>query len=87
MIWGLLIGALQATLSLADAEAPQSVYILGGVVAPTAWSSTGKRQRSEPLNEPEPTRTYAELVGGLTNRECMLLLKHAPTLEFAYRFV
>jgi hypothetical protein len=72
--------------SLAYSEAAQPVYVLGGVVAPTASSAAGKRQRSEPLTEPEPARTYAELVRGLTNRECMLLLKHAPTLKLADRF-
>jgi hypothetical protein len=54
MIRGLLIAALQATLSLADAEAPQPVYILGGIVAPTALGAARKWQRSEPLTEPEP---------------------------------
>jgi hypothetical protein len=83
----LLIAALQTTLSLADTETPQSIYILGGVVAPSALSTAGERQRSEPLAEPEPARAYAELVGSLANRECILLLKHAPTLRLADKFV
>jgi hypothetical protein len=83
----LLIAALQTPLSLADTETPQSIYILGGVVAPSALSTAGERQRSEPLAEPEPARAYAELVGSLANRECILLLKHAPTLRLADKFV
>jgi len=83
----LLIATLQTTLSLADTETPQSIYILGGVVAPSALSTAGERQRSEPLAEPEPARAYAELVGSLANRECILLLKHAPTLRLADKFV
>jgi hypothetical protein len=83
----LLIAALQTPLSLADTETPQSIYILGGVVAPSALRTAGERQRSEPLAEPEPARAYAELVGSLANRECILLLKHAPTLRLADKFV
>jgi hypothetical protein len=84
---GLLIDAVQTTLSRADAEAPQPVYSLGGIVAPTALSTAGERQRSQPLAEPEPTRAYAKLAGGLANRECILLLKHAPTLKLADKFI
>jgi hypothetical protein len=84
---GLLIAAFHTTLSLTDPETAEPVYIFRGVVAPTTLGSTGTRQRSEPLAEPEPVRAYAELLGGLANRECMLLLKHTPTLTLAYRFV
>jgi hypothetical protein len=87
MIRGLLIAALQPVLSLADAEAPQPVYIRGCVVAPAALGAPGKRQRSESLAEPEPARAYAELIGSPGNRECMLLLKHTPRLKLAARFV
>jgi hypothetical protein len=83
----LLIAALQTPLSLADTETPQSIYILGGVVAPSALSTAGERPRYDPHAEPEPARAYAELVGSLANRECILLLKHAPTLRLADKFV
>jgi hypothetical protein len=84
---GLFIAAFQTTLPFADAKASQPVYILGGVISPTAVGAAGERKRPEPLTEPEPARSYAELVGSLTNRECTLLLKHAPTLKLADRFV
>ena len=78
----LLITALhKTTLSSADAKAPQPVYILGGVVAPTVLGTAGKRQSPESLAEPEPARAYAELVGGLANRECMLLFEHTATVR------
>ena len=76
----LLIAALQTTLSLADAKAPQPVYILGGVVAPTVRSTTGEGQRSEPFAESEPAWAYAEMGGGLAYRECAGLLEHVHTL-------
>jgi hypothetical protein len=83
----LFIALHETPLTFAHAEAPQPVYILGGVVTPTALSTAGERQRSQPLAEPEPTRAYAESAGGLANRECMLLLKHAPTLKLADKFI
>ena len=87
VIRALFIAALQATLSFADAEAPQPIYILRCVVAPTALSAPGERQRSEPLAEPKPARTYAEFACGLANRECTLLLKHTPNLDLTDNFV
>jgi hypothetical protein len=84
---GLPIAALQTPFSLADAEAPQPVYVLGGVIAPAALSTACERQRSEPLAEPKPTRGDAKLVGGLANGECTLLLKHTPTLKLADKFI
>jgi hypothetical protein len=74
-------------LSLADAEAPQPVDILRGVVAPTALGAAGERQRSEPLTEAKPAAAYAKFIGGLTNRECMLLFKHTPNLDLTDSFV
>ena len=87
VIRGSLIPALQAALSPTDAEAPQPVYILAGVVAPATVSAASERQRSEPLAEPEPARAYAELIGSFADSECMLLLKHAPTLKLADMFL
>jgi hypothetical protein len=82
-----LLTALQTSLALSDTKAAQSGHIFRGVIAPAARSSAGHRQRSEPLAEPEPARAYAELAGSLANRECTLLLKHAPTLKLADKFV
>ena len=83
MMGGLLMRCLDLPLALSDAEAPEPLDIVRGVVAPAALSATGERQRSEPLTEPEPARAYAKFVGSLANRECMLLLKHTPTLNLA----
>jgi hypothetical protein len=84
---GLLTAALQTPFSLADAEAPQPVYVLGGVIAPAALSTACERQRSEPLAEPEPATAYAEFVGGLANGECVILLEHTPNLNLTDRFI
>jgi len=73
-------------LAFSDSESAQAFDILGRVVTPAALIAAGSRQRSEPLAEPEPARTYAELVGSLANRECTQLLKHVPTLKVTDRF-
>jgi hypothetical protein len=54
MIRELLIAALQATLSLADAEAAQTFNVLGGVEAPTPLITTGQGQGSGSFAKPEP---------------------------------
>jgi hypothetical protein len=82
-----VIATLQTTLSLTDTEAPQPVYIFGGVVAPTALRAAGERQRTESLAEPEPARAYAELVGGLANCECVSLFEHTPRVNLADRSI
>jgi hypothetical protein len=51
--------ALQTTLALADAETPQPVHILGGVVSPTGFGTAGEWQRSETLAEPQPCGGHA----------------------------
>jgi len=84
---GLLIAALKPPLPFADAKASQPGYILGGEISPTAVGAAGGRRGIQPLAEPEPARSYAELVGSLANRECTLLLKHALTLKLADKFV
>jgi hypothetical protein len=73
----LLIAALQTTLSLADTETTQSIYILGGVVAPPVRASTSKWESAQPLSEPKPSRGYAKLICCLADGECTRLLKHA----------
>jgi hypothetical protein len=80
-----LIVPREASLSFAYAESAQPLDILRRVAAPTALSTAGERQRSESLTEPEPARTYAELVGSLAYRECMLLLEHTLTLHLTCR--
>jgi len=77
----LLIAALQTPLSLADTETPQSIYILGGVVAPSVRASTSKWESAQPLSEPKPSGSYAKLVGCLPDVECARLLKHAHTVH------
>ncbi len=84
---GLLTASLETPLAFPDPETSEPLYILGRVVAPAALGTAGEWQRSEPLAEPEPTGSYAELADSLTNRECMLLLKHAPTLKLADNFI
>ena len=37
---------------------------------------------SEPFAESQLAKAYAKLVGGFTDPESMLLLKHAPMLRF-----
>jgi hypothetical protein len=73
----LLIAALQTTLSLANTETPQSIYILGGVVAPPVRASTSKWESAQPLSEPKPSGGYAKLVCCLADSECARLLNHA----------
>ena len=70
-----------ATLALADSETPQSIYILGGVVAPTVPGSTSDWESAQPLSEPKPSGSYAKLVGCLSDVECARLLKHAHTVH------
>jgi hypothetical protein len=77
----LLIAALQTTLSLSDTETPQSIYILGGVVAPPVRASTSKWESAQALSEPKPSGGYTKLVGCLPDGECARLLKHAQTVN------
>jgi hypothetical protein len=77
----LLIAALQTTLSLADTETPQSIYILGGVVAPTVPGSTSEWESAQPLSEPKPSGGYAKLVCCLADSECARLLNHAHIVD------
>ena len=77
----LLIAALQTTLSLADTETPQSIYILGDVVAPPVRGSTSHWESAQPFSEPKPIGGYAKLVGCLPYGECARLLKHARTVN------
>jgi hypothetical protein len=77
----------QMSFALTHTEAAQPLDVFRGVVAPPALGTTSEWQRAEPLSEPEPARTYAELVGRLADRECTLLLKHAPTVQLADRFL
>jgi hypothetical protein len=70
------IAALQMTLSLANAEATQSVYIRGGVVAPARLIPAGERQRSEPLTESQPAHANTQFVRGFADAESPLLSEH-----------
>jgi hypothetical protein len=74
------IVALQTTLSLADTEAPQPIYILGGVEAPTIPGTTGDWESAQPLSEPKPRGSYAKLGGCLADGEYVRLCKHAHFL-------
>ncbi len=78
---------LNLPLALSDAETPEALDIIWGVVAPAALSPTGERQRSEPLAEPEPAAAYAELIGGLADGECALLLEHTHMLTLTGSFL
>ena len=78
---------LNVPLALSDAEAPQSLDIVRGVIAPAALITAGGRQRSEPLAEPEPDWGYTEVLGGFTDGECALLREHGHTIKLTYRFI
>src|SRR5215208_266984 len=72
----LLIADFQTTLSLANAEAPQPIYIRGCVVVLATLSTAGKRQRSKSFTEPQPARANAQLVRGFADAECPSLSEH-----------
>lgn len=80
MMGGLFMRRLNLPLALSDAETPEPLDIVRGVIAPAALSPAGERQRSEPLAEPEPARSYAEFTGGLRDCECALS-KHTATVN------
>jgi hypothetical protein len=81
---GLPIAAPQTTLSLTDAEAPQPVYVLGGVVPPPTWRTAGEGQCSKSLPESQPANAYAERIGGLSDR-AVRLWEHADMLDLTDR--
>jgi hypothetical protein len=87
MMGGLFMLRLNLPLAHSDAEAPQPLDIVGGVVAPPALITPGERQRSEPLAEPEPAWGYTEFLGGFTDGECASLREHGHTIKLTYRFI
>jgi hypothetical protein len=66
----------ETALSLTDSEAAQTLNIFWCVVAPATSSTTGQRQRPEPLAKPEPASSHAEFVGALAYSECTRVFEH-----------
>ena len=84
---GLFITLREPPLPFADTETTQPLDIFWCVVTPAASSTTGQRERPQPLSEPEPARAYAERIGGLTDCAYVLLFEHTHTVKLTDRFL
>jgi hypothetical protein len=77
----------QPPLALSDPEAPQTLNVFRRVVAVSARSTPGERQRAEPFAKPEPAYADVEFCGRLGYRVCPLPNEHADIVDLANRFL